>query len=74
MVRRIQKKMLLFGTGMVANKATPFQTNDRLLHAFAAAFELIGPIDIEDTLDFKRDDALDHGQASAGIRKGFQVN
>lgn len=61
LVRRIEDKVLLFGAGMIDNKATSFQTNDRLHHTLVAIFELIGTINVEDTLDFKRDDALDHG-------------
>jgi hypothetical protein len=74
LVRCIQDKVLRFGAGMVGNKATPFQTNDRLLRMSMPVFELIGTIDIEDTLDFKRNNALDYRQASAGVRKGFQIN
>ncbi len=75
LVRCIKDKVLLFDARMVRDKATSFQTNDRLLHtAVAIIFEMIAAIDVEDTLDLERDHALDHGQATAGVREGFQIN
>ena len=68
--------MLLFGAGMVGNKTTSFQTDDRLFHTLVVSgiFKLVRTVDVKNTLDFERDYALDHGQAAAGIRKGFQIN
>ena len=76
LVRRIEDKMLLFGAGVIGNKTTSFQTNDRLFHRLVVSgiFEMIGTINVKNTLDFERDYALDHGQATAGVRKGFQIN
>jgi hypothetical protein len=74
LVCRIEDKVLLFGAGTVGNKAASFQTNDRLLHTLVVTFKLTGIIHVEDTLDLKRDHALDHGEATTGVLKGFQIN
>ena len=76
LIRRIEDEMLLFGAGMVGDEATSFQTNHGLFHmlALSGGFEMIAAIHVKNTFDFERDYTLDHRQASACVREGFQID
>lgn len=76
LIGSIEDKPLLLGTGVIGNKATSFQTNDRLLHilAISSTLEMVRAVHVENALDFERNYTFDHGEAPAGVRKGFQVD